>query len=356
MTKTRSSRAFSLAELLLAIFILGIGIIAVAALFPAGIAQQRQSADDLVGPVVANNALALLRSRLRPEYFGYVSPSFTLDGDFGWRRPAFYRRNTTENGFSGPVTISAGSLNVFDGSSSDTSDTEVPWNTALFAGPPRVIITQAERYYPMATQLVPPLELPRPQYVWDCMFRRFNGKVLVAIFVYRASIVGGGAVAFSVPPNGDVPPFPIWLDLTQNGGLPWWDGSPWDAGINDATIPGTEWDTPFDPTQHNEQWQAPGQWILDQNNTIHRVLVGRRRPADGPVELLRPIPQMPGLPAYFFPTTVDDVDPVDGLWDKDVLTDLFYVPSEVQLDIDRDGTVDGVGATLTPVYVTVREL
>ena len=37
----------------MAIFILGIGIISIAALFPAGIAQQRRSLDDVTGPVVA---------------------------------------------------------------------------------------------------------------------------------------------------------------------------------------------------------------------------------------------------------------------------------------------------------------
>ena len=51
-------RAFSLIELLLSVFILAIGIISVSALFPAGIAQQQQTADDQLGPVVAEQALA----------------------------------------------------------------------------------------------------------------------------------------------------------------------------------------------------------------------------------------------------------------------------------------------------------
>ena len=70
-TKARRHQAgFSLVEVLLAIFIMGLGVIAVAALFPAGIAQQRRSADDIIGPIVANNALAVLRTRLRAEDFG----------------------------------------------------------------------------------------------------------------------------------------------------------------------------------------------------------------------------------------------------------------------------------------------
>jgi prepilin-type N-terminal cleavage/methylation domain-containing protein len=65
-------RAFSLIELLLAVFILAIGIISVSALFPAGIAQQQQTADAQLGPVVAEQALGLLRSRVKSEDFGTV--------------------------------------------------------------------------------------------------------------------------------------------------------------------------------------------------------------------------------------------------------------------------------------------
>ena len=48
----RLRRGFSLIEVLLAVFILGIGIISIGAIFPAGIVQQRQSLDDALGPVV----------------------------------------------------------------------------------------------------------------------------------------------------------------------------------------------------------------------------------------------------------------------------------------------------------------
>ena len=54
-------RAFTLVELVLAIFILGIGMISVAALFPAGMAQQQASDDEVYGPMVAKQAFELLR-------------------------------------------------------------------------------------------------------------------------------------------------------------------------------------------------------------------------------------------------------------------------------------------------------
>ena len=70
MMHSQLKRGFSLIELLLAIFILGIGIISIATLFPAGIAQQQKTTDDVVGPIIVRNALTLLRSRIEQEDFG----------------------------------------------------------------------------------------------------------------------------------------------------------------------------------------------------------------------------------------------------------------------------------------------
>ena len=65
-----SPRGFSLIELLLSIFILGIGIISIAAVFPAGIIQQRKTQDDVMGPVVAEAAMAAIRTHLSQADFG----------------------------------------------------------------------------------------------------------------------------------------------------------------------------------------------------------------------------------------------------------------------------------------------
>ncbi|NBQ15926.1 MAG: type II secretion system protein, partial [Proteobacteria bacterium] len=113
-------RAFTLVELVLAIFILGIGMISVAALFPAGMAQQQASDDEVYGPMVAKQAFELLRGRLKQEDFGtyeeftppgatdvardpvpvqrtllpYPKPAgstfnrpATITGDWSWKRP-----------------------------------------------------------------------------------------------------------------------------------------------------------------------------------------------------------------------------------------------------------------------------
>ncbi|MCH8344490.1 MAG: hypothetical protein IH983_10935 [Planctomycetes bacterium] len=359
--------AFSLIEVLLAVFILGVGVIAIAALFPAGIAQQRQSVDDTIGPIVANNALAVLRSKLRIDDFGFGS-GYTVEGDFEWSRPAFFTQPAT---VGGSVAVSAGSISIFNtvalGPAGAITGSEIPWSLFVYGSSlpvPPIIITQGERYYPMFNEPLPGAasKFPsRPQYVWDCMFRRFQGKIMVAIFVYRVTIPGGGGVTYTVPPNYSnptVPPLPINVDLTDTSlGFPW-SGNAWDVfgelinePADDAFIPDTDpmIDPTYNPSNANESWQAPGQWLLDQNNNVHRVLSGRRNKSDGPVELVRPVTSMPNLAVYFLDQMV--TDPTT----ENVVTNIWYIPVEVELDTDGDGTGD-LPATLTPVYVTVREL
>ena len=74
-------RAFSLIELLLSIFILGLGMISIAALFPAGIVLQQRAEDELNGPLVAEHAMGVLRSRLSPSDFGTWWDSLRLRAD-----------------------------------------------------------------------------------------------------------------------------------------------------------------------------------------------------------------------------------------------------------------------------------
>ena len=104
----RQNRAFSLIEVLMSIFILGIGVIAIASLLPAGIKQQQNAKNDAYGPVVADSALATLRSRLSPSDFGgddqlrdTTAPNdlrasvlnffqYLPTGDFEWTRPSWW--------------------------------------------------------------------------------------------------------------------------------------------------------------------------------------------------------------------------------------------------------------------------
>jgi type II secretory pathway pseudopilin PulG len=362
------ARAFSLIEVLLAIFILGVGVISIAALFPAGIAQQRASVDDILGPTIANNAVSLLRTKLRPDDFGTFeqfnekAPKTTISGDFTWIRPGFIFQDDPGT----PNLDERGAINIFSGGAFDATEFDggyassnptlfgIPYNRAFNgSGAPRILVTQTERYYPSVTQNGTG-DVGRPQYVWDCIFRKFQGKVLVAIFVYRVNQPGGASAPYIVAPNPsnpNLPPIPIALDLTlpavQSASCA--DG-PWNPGgpDNDVTtlddnvmVLGMAGGVAYNPDDQSHSWQEPRQWLLDQNNNIHRVLGVTRDDLASPqeVELVRAAPGMPGI----------GVNYIGAGANPDVVSDIWYMPIAL-----RD--VDGNLLNVTPVYCTVKEL
>ena len=316
-------RGFSLVELLMAIFILGIGIISIATLFPAGIAQQQKAMDDQVGPLVARNAVSLLRSRIPDDSFGYVEidslnppPWDVTSGDFPWLRPAV----VTGGSSSGPA---AGALDIFnthaeyglnlttvteDGSDPWIAPALSPYGGIPYAGhqnddtltsldgirAPLVVIEQAERQYPKFDA-----SGRAPRYYWDCMFRRAGDKVLVAVLVYRVQ-----------PLQGDQPPWTVQADAGGRISVPWMldlesssnDYEPWRVGQgagfpedrNLWVLPNADAGDPYDPILSDDCWQLPGQWLVDQNGAVNRVAIGRSR-IDDPtthVELEFPVPPM----------------------------------------------------------------
>ena len=56
-------KAFALVEVLIAIFILALGMVSIATIFPVAIHQSRQATDDVVGQMVGEQALALLKAK-----------------------------------------------------------------------------------------------------------------------------------------------------------------------------------------------------------------------------------------------------------------------------------------------------
>ncbi|MFO0829716.1 MAG: prepilin-type N-terminal cleavage/methylation domain-containing protein [Phycisphaerales bacterium] len=412
-TRGSARRGFSLVEVLLAVFILGIGVISIAAIFPAGISLQRQSSDDTLGPLVAQNALGVIRSKVTASDFGSFAdfytgyppftlatpmsngnPVLTVEGDWPWMRPGFT--------FDDPSTplVDEGAIDIFSHDftrkaknyATVTLDvaTEMPqgWPTNLapaqralwgipynptrylIADPttpegqdkswlrarpePRFLITQRERYWPMASNFAG-TSSARPQYTWECMFRRFQGRVYVAVFVYRTSLAGGSTRLYTVakadgslaaadcPQDPQRSPLPM-IFLPPVSGTNVWVAQTPSATVDPADIPNTgPSSTPtLDLTKPRFMWQVPGQWLLDQSNNVHRVLRGRRYQTEGPVRFARPIPRVAPAAAYGITpgTPTNDATLLrDGIWQA------WFMPIR-----------DANGFTITPVYVTVEEL
>lgn len=450
----------------MAVMILGIGIISIASLFPAGIAQQRQTTDDVMGPVVANNAIAVIRAKVDSSDFGTMEefcydvsnndPLFSvyditaalavsdpdslamtnMQGDWPWLRPGlitgdddgdpstpcaqcgsidifssrFVRiENGTDPGwfntsvvylteFPGAVVdVNAESMLYgipFNRSKHDPSVPAPPFSGLGLCGvveptPPEFIITQQERMYPQQTG--DPERQQKPQYVWDCMFRRYHGQMQVAVFVYRVNTGGNDSyryVAQADPSNPGRPLLPrrlnLQVPLSPDVTVGAWDayitrnpatGTPNDEPIeNAARVPGTIGGTSYDVFDIDQSWQEPGQWLVDQNLKIHRVLNRSREMDSAPetVELVRPVaplvrgpllpPPTPGLVihsgANFFATWSGPGTPAP-LQEHGVVTDIWYIPTEIKADVDGDGDPTDAGSldlSLTPVYAAVFDL
>ncbi|MFT4593767.1 MAG: prepilin-type N-terminal cleavage/methylation domain-containing protein, partial [Phycisphaerales bacterium] len=334
MTYINTRRGFSLIELLLAIFILGIGIISIATLFPAGIAQQLKTTDDVIGPIVARNALTLIRSRVEQEDFGgaepfepewspflcglsltqnSINPWPTICGDWMWRRPALVQDDYGDDGdyyaqsVRGAIDIFATpDTNILGGDGAPLTeywtDTRglpgIPYNKERYPdlpvygdGPndpptgfefdvPTKRILASERQYPMWSGA--PLDRPKAEYYWDCMFKRFEGRMQVAVFVYRV-IDPTNDGPYTIDTKGvTVPNLPVRVNLSSDTST----GS-WNALLGSEELIGSELD---DPSVVNGQWQYPGQWLVDQNGNIHTVQRGRRRMSNASPVLLNAPP------------------------------------------------------------------
>jgi prepilin-type N-terminal cleavage/methylation domain-containing protein len=69
----RTAKGYSLIELMIAIGIMGVGLVMAAALFPAGIRETELSRNDTLGTMIADNGVALLKAKLRHPVSGISS-------------------------------------------------------------------------------------------------------------------------------------------------------------------------------------------------------------------------------------------------------------------------------------------
>jgi len=475
MMRHHANRAFTLVELVIAIFILGIGMISIASLFPAGIKQQEIAEDDVYGPLVARHAMELLRTRLKQEDFGcfedFSSDTLTVRDpiplgnvsatgvvstiakDWIWKRPGFVmaddgsskgcdeagmydifsyyatRRNTSRSYSPAPEPFMISSATLSDVPIVSTGNHRlygIPYNRRIYdeqfnvtkpnyawtyaqngiplsgASPtvspgnalrePAVFITQRERYWPMPANAVG--VTPTPRYVWDCMFRRFNGRILVGMFVYRVipanGLLGGtyvdpnsgepgpctpyvsAAVTSAMNSNATTyPPIPQWVSSRTTPStlsVSNWGAGGLDANVgtssdtskyspfrDDCAVPGTVPTAEETALTYPETWQQPGQWMIDQYNNVHHVIEGRRTHVDGPVILAKPVPRQPYSNSLFDfanrSTTSGTLGgaklatPGSGGDAPEGIQDLWFVPP-----------YDANGNQILPVYACVEEL
>jgi hypothetical protein len=300
----------------MSIMILAIGLISVAALFPAGIVQQQRAKDNIDGPSVARSAMESLRGKLSQSDFGDwtdfyeasevanliangqldKSPSYYLaDGDWPWLRPAL----VDPQAYTNPVY--RGMVDVFNSLGNQNPDftiTDLETDTDYYrycfsrnlnaqspgfesplgipyarkdsmVTPPEVLFTMSDRTWPPGDGTD-----RAPQYFWDFMLSRRGGVVYASVFVYR--VAGGveNAKSWALEParigqNRPEIPVPGSTRLADF----------WNAGDGDGfvrALPGTDGD--FDPLDASASWQYPGQWMVDNMGSVHHVERGRNRP------------------------------------------------------------------------------
>jgi hypothetical protein len=217
------------------------------------------------------------------------------------------------------------------------------------------------------------------------MFRRYQGRIQVAVFVYRVGLNGGKSLPYTVsghngastpnpvsaPPEVSPAesPFPVRFDLGADRRARWYPRGPLDAGgqpddnpLNDLVVPftapgqngildtnlGVSVLSDFDP--YKSGWQRSGQWLLDQNGTVHRVLAGRTGPNLGPVRLTQKPPYVSrqdvnGNLLYPEENVGSNSQDVDFANMASAVKTLWFIPPET-----RDGFI------LTPIYVAVGEI
>ena len=83
LSLTARRAAFSLAEILIAIFVLSIGLIMIASVFPVAAKWTAEDAETSVGQVIAKNAVATLRTQF-PQYFNNNSTVPYAVGPFAY--------------------------------------------------------------------------------------------------------------------------------------------------------------------------------------------------------------------------------------------------------------------------------
>jgi hypothetical protein len=266
-----------------------------------------------------------------------------VSGDWMWRRPGIVSDSYGNDTVHGAIDVFAIPDSDFLTEDWPPSMPQglpgIPYNrgkykdniandgTFVSLNPPVVRVMASERQYPMWDGL--PENRPKAQYYWDCMFRRYEGRILVAIFVYRV-IDPSQTKAYTVDTTQLNMPMRINLQDKSSTGS-------WNAGQGREL----EYSQLDDPS--SSQWQYPGQWLVDQNGNVHNVQNGRRRMNDTePVRLTAPPSPIQNANVNWWDG--NELSP-NGFQYDGVVTDIWFVP-----------TRDSKDRKLYPVFAMVEAL
>jgi len=205
ITTPNRRAGFSLVEVLLAVLVLGLGLLGLAAVFPVVISQQRQSFDTVsAGPVrVAVNSF-LGSSQFRAAWSAILNdpgfdrpsgsdPAFpdpsdlsdtpdawaleaSMDWNVDWSWTGINIDTRRELERRGDLYVNLGPTIVFDGTA---------WNPDTPAASSLTDVQVVS--IPIASRLFPaPFSGAEPQFVWDAVARRtINNELQLAVFIRR---------------------------------------------------------------------------------------------------------------------------------------------------------------------------
>ncbi|MDX2130916.1 MAG: prepilin-type N-terminal cleavage/methylation domain-containing protein [Planctomycetota bacterium] len=188
------TRAFSLIEVLIAIVVLALGLLGLAAVFPAVIAQQREASDTVQGVSAERSVSEVLLGHARLNERPAPNANDTNPADRrGWGVLAKQPEWSPEGGWT-PPTLVADLTQIPDGAGLGLVPT-TGWMAVGQQGGITIALPLADRLTP-----VPYTALEDPRFVWDMAARRVDvsptrvrpatttrddDQVQVAIFVRR---------------------------------------------------------------------------------------------------------------------------------------------------------------------------
>ncbi len=208
--KRSAERGFTLIEALMAIFILAIGFLSLAAVFPAGIELQRRGSDDLEGVTAANDIYSelmghplLASDRLNEGFSSMVRENTNRPKD-GWMPDFTLSADTDKDPVQGDAADGYIAFTVLVDAANN-----LPFEPAQLTANvnPDFVYYEADRVWP---------SLGNPRFVWDLLVRRPETTTTAALNISDAAHHMAGAVQLALILRRVEPEFIRIMNEAQN--------------------------------------------------------------------------------------------------------------------------------------------